>query len=279
MCGATERPFERAGVAATRAENERARYGSRPTPEPLALPAWKRAMRRFAGELRRVARCASLSFDGRPRSLQGYPPSSKSYLFMVSRLQGRSHSPFARFWAAVGVVIASAVFAARVEAAPRGPAVAPTKAERTTSVASADELELQLAAALNSLRARYGMRPLRYSPALAAAAEHHSRSMARHGFFGHDSADGSPFSVRIERFYRRPTDWRLYMVGENILRGRHALRAHSVVRRWLGSPGHRRNLLGSWREVGFGAVRVNGAPGIFSGQNVMLVTANFGVRA
>jgi uncharacterized protein YkwD len=43
----------------------------------------------------------------------------------------------------------------------------------------------------NALRVRHGLAPLRVSAGLTAAAREHSREMARDGYFGHESPDGS----------------------------------------------------------------------------------------
>jgi uncharacterized protein YkwD len=146
------------------------------------------------------------------------------------------------------------------------------------AVATADRLDRQLLRALNSVRGHSGLRPLRLSRGLAAAAASHSRSMAVFGYFSHTSEDGSRFWERIGRFYRRPPNWRVYIVGENLLQGETEMSAHEVIRGWLESPPHRENLLGRWTEVGFGAVRALGAPGVYQGQDVAIVTADFGIR-
>ena len=195
------------------------------------------------------------------------------------RLPGRSHARFGRIGAVAGGVLLALALAPAAPAALLAERTAsPQSVPVTPAVGSTDALESELLEAVNDIRAGYGMRPLRRSRALAAAADHHSRSMARGGFFSHASADGSPFHMRVERFYRRPRVWRIYLVGENILQGEPDVGAADVVRGWLTSPGHRRNLLGDWREVGFGAVRAQRAPGIFGGRSVVIVTANFGTR-
>jgi uncharacterized protein YkwD len=52
-----------------------------------------------------------------------------------------------------------------------------------------------------------------------------------------------------------------------------------IVRHWLRSPEHRRQLLDPrFREVGIDAAEIEGAGGIFGGRTVMLVGADFGVR-
>jgi uncharacterized protein YkwD len=47
----------------------------------------------------------------------------------------------------------------------------------------------------------------------------------------------------------------------------------------MGSPGHRENLLSQrWREIGISAVHASSAPGVYGGQEVTIVTADFGLR-
>jgi uncharacterized protein YkwD len=162
-------------------------------------------------------------------------------------------------------------------AATHGPARAQAD-ERMAAVAAADRLDRQLLRALNRVRGHSGLRPLRLSRGLAAAASSHSRSMAILGYFSHTSEDGSRFWERIGRFYRRPPNWRVYIVGENLIQGGTEMSAQEVIRGWLESPPHRENMLGRWTEVGFGAVRALGAPGVFQGQDVAIVTADFGIR-
>ena len=55
--------------------------------------------------------------------------------------------------------------------------------------------------ALNQARAANGLPALADSRALAAAARAHAASMARRGYFAHDSADGTSFWRRIAAFY------------------------------------------------------------------------------
>jgi uncharacterized protein YkwD len=102
--------------------------------------------------------------------------------------------------------------------------------------------------------------------------------MAVYGYFSHRSEDGLPFWQRIGRFYRRPPNWSVYFVGENLIQGDTELSAEEVMRGWLESPPHRENVFGPWTEVGFGAVYAFGAPGVYQGQDVAIVTADFGLR-
>ena len=145
-------------------------------------------------------------------------------------------------------------------------------------LAAENALARGLLSEINAVRALRGLRPLRVSPRLTAAANHHSRQMARLGFFSHSSRSGLAFRARVQRYYgsRRYAFW---SVGENLLYCSPGGDPHSALRRWMGSPAHRRNLLTArWREIGLSAIRVDSAGGAFRGQDVTIVTADFGVR-
>ena len=58
---------------------------------------------------------------------------------------------------------------------------------------------------------------------------------SRHGFFGHDSVDGTAFSDRIRRHYTN-RGWRFWSVGEALLASQgQTIDAHQVVEDWLES--------------------------------------------
>jgi uncharacterized protein YkwD len=157
----------------------------------------------------------------------------------------------------------------------------PTRASRphTTRTKSATTvLEEAVVARINLVRRHHGLRPLRSSGRLAAAAAYHSGDMARKGYFEHDSASGTPFWRRIERFYPS-RGFRSWTVGENLLWASDTYGAAFAVREWMHSPPHRENILSrDWREVGIGAVIAPSAPGEYGGRTVTIVTADFGAR-
>lgn len=131
---------------------------------------------------------------------------------------------------------------------------------------------------INEVRAQNGLGALRSSAPLAEAAEFHSRSMASRGFFAHESADGSSFWKRVERFYPS-RGFRYWSAGENLAYGSPSMSADGAVRAWMGSPGHRANILStSWTEIGVGAVHVDSAPGVYAGRPATIITTDFGVR-
>jgi uncharacterized protein YkwD len=150
-------------------------------------------------------------------------------------------------------------------------------AEPAGPTGSANSLERSVLAELNSVRRANGLVPLRASSPLDAAADAHSRSMGRFGFFAHESRDGSSFADRVRRYYRpRAGTW---SVGENLLWSTRGIDARRAVALWMQSPGHRQNILTPhWREIGLAAVTVPGAPGVFGGLDVVIITTDFGVR-
>jgi uncharacterized protein YkwD len=87
----------------------------------------------------------------------------------------------------------------------------------------------------NAERARAGCGPLAIDPRLTAAAQAHSEEMAARGYLDHDSRDGRSFVDRI-RAAGHPSP-----AAENIAHGH--TDAAGVVRAWMGSPGHRRNIV------------------------------------
>jgi uncharacterized protein YkwD len=169
-----------------------------------------------------------------------------------------------------GVVGVVAVLALAAPAAAAG---------RTSNVSAEDALERGVLAEINALRADRGLAPLRLNVRLARAADSHSLSMARRGFFAHESHDGSSFSSRLRRFYG-PRGFSRWSVGENLLWSSPTIDPAGALRMWLNSPPHRKNLLArGWREIGLSAVHVAAAPGVYGGRETTIITADFGARS
>jgi uncharacterized protein YkwD len=173
--------------------------------------------------------------------------------------------------------MAPVVAALAVAAALAAPAGAHVDASQHT-VRPYAALASQMLGDVNQLRRSHGLRPLRLSTKLSAAAAQHSKEMAHVGYFSHDSANGGAFWRRLERYY--PSKGRTYWsVGENLLWSSPDVGAAGALKMWMASPEHRANLLkGEWREIGLSAVHVGAAPGVFKGMPVTIVTADFGVR-
>jgi uncharacterized protein YkwD len=99
------------------------------------------------------------------------------------------------------------------------------------------------------------------------------------GFFAHESKDGSPFFVRVKRYYPA-AGFHQWSAGENLLFSSGELRGGSVIRAWLDSPPHRENMLAAnWREVGIAALHASSAPGVFGDEPTVLITMDFGARS
>ena len=147
------------------------------------------------------------------------------------------------------------------------------------SLAAADQLESGVLVELNAIRRAHGLVPVRLSQPLSAAADAHSRSMGRFGYFEHESRDGSAFWKRVQRFYGADS-YGTWSVGENLLWSSGGLDASRALDLWMKSPAHRANILTPrWREIGLSAVTVVGAPGVYGGRDVVIITTDFGVRS
>jgi uncharacterized protein YkwD len=168
----------------------------------------------------------------------------------------------------------SAVFVLAVAAVVASPTSARQQAPRVVTAQNA--LESGVLVQINNFRRQHGLAPLRTSARLRAAADSHSASMASRGFFAHESANGSSFWQRVQRFYPRKNYW---SVGENLLWSSPDVDPAGALNMWLNSPPHRQNLLTArWREIGLSAVHVDSAPGVYGGNAVTILTADFGVR-
>jgi uncharacterized protein YkwD len=139
-------------------------------------------------------------------------------------------------------------------------------------------LESAILARLNELRTARDLPRLRAAPGLRAAAAAHSRAMLVEGFFAHESADGTHFDARVERFYPS-RGFSLWRVGENLAATTGVMTAEAAVDLWLGSPPHRRIIFDpGWREAGLGALHA-AATGVFPGAGeASVVTLDVGVR-
>lgn len=153
-----------------------------------------------------------------------------------------------------------------------------TGAEEASTVTRATSLEELVLRQVNEVRAARHLAPFAASRALSRSAAAHSRSMLTRGFFAHESANGTSFSSRIKGFYGpRSSTW---TVGENLaMFGGMTPTAAAVVDAWMGSPGHRANLLrGSFREAGVAVMFNPAAGGVFGGEATWVVTLDLGRR-
>ena len=101
----------------------------------------------------------------------------------------------------------------------------------------------------SDFRVSKGLNPLAISPVLEAAAEAHARDMAKRGFFSHKGSDGSSVATRAKR-----KGYRYCLIAENIAKGQAS--AAEVMQSWIGSKGHRDNMLRrKMREIGVAHVK------------------------
>lgn len=89
---------------------------------------------------------------------------------------------------------------------------------------------------LNAARKKAGCGPLKLNNKLMNAAQTHATNMAQKDFFDHSNKDGSKFSSRVKR-----QGYKYKMVAENIAAGQAS--GTLVAHDWLGSPGHRKNIM------------------------------------
>ena len=99
----------------------------------------------------------------------------------------------------------------------------------------------------NQKRRKRGLDPLTGDDLLHKAAQGHADEMDAMGrYLGHDSADGRDPGDRIDEVNY---DWRTYR--ENVASGQKT--AKEVVKAWMKSPGHRKNILSDdISEIGVG---------------------------
>ncbi|WP_414635251.1 CAP domain-containing protein [Bacillus sp. NTK074B] len=124
------------------------------------------------------------------------------------------------------------------------------------STASKDSIEDRVTALINQERQKNGLYPLQTDGLLSMIAQYKSRDMRDTGYFSHRSPTyGSPDDM-LKSFhisYRQ--------ASENIAAGQESY--EEVVKEWMTSPVHRKNILnGSYTHVGVGYAK-GGAYGTY----------------
>ncbi len=116
------------------------------------------------------------------------------------------------------------------------------------SAAMADKMENAALSLINAARASAGCGALTINPKLQAAAKGHANAMATRNFFSHTGKNGSKLKGRIDR---EGYGWSA--IAENIAAGQSS--AKEVVSTWLGSAGHKKNMLNcAYTETGLSVV-------------------------
>jgi len=97
---------------------------------------------------------------------------------------------------------------------------------------------------INKERTSRGLRSLKQIGTLRSVANSFAKRMVRERFFAHTSPDGGTFLSRIKRTSYLRGNLRRWLVGENLAWGSGELGTpERIVRSWMGSPAHRRNIL------------------------------------
>jgi uncharacterized protein YkwD len=110
---------------------------------------------------------------------------------------------------------------------------------------AASERNAGLVEAHNVERARFRLPGLVEEPRLTAAAAEHAADMAARGKMSHKGGDGSSPFERMSR-----VGYTYSGAAENVAYGFPTVEA--VMAGWMRSPGHRRNILGQYSQVGVG---------------------------
>ena len=168
--------------------------------------------------------------------------------------------------ALVGMLAALSATAAPAAAAPE--------------VTAVTKIETAVTPRMNTVRKAHGRAPLRAATRLNRAGRQHVVNMARHGYFAHEWSNGDPFGTWIRRYWPG-SGYRSWSAGENLYWEGPSTTARRVVRAWMQSPGHRRNLLSrDWRRVGVGVVRVDDPIGTYRRvPTAFVVAAEYGYRS
>ena len=118
---------------------------------------------------------------------------------------------------------------------------------RTGQPATAS-IAAQVVTLTNAERSDRGQTPLRANPQLMRAAQIHAEQMARAGKMAHDLPN-TAYPHTEDRLAAAHYRWGMY--GENVAEGQSS--AAHVVRNWMDSPGHRKNILNpAYTELGTG---------------------------
>ncbi len=118
---------------------------------------------------------------------------------------------------------------------------ATTRPPTSTTTSASEVLRLT-----NLERAKVGCGALRWNARLASAAQAHSTDMRDNGYFSHTSPDGRTAFDRI-----KAAGYSYHQAAENIAAGQPT--AAAVVKAWMGSAGHRANIVNcGLKDLGVG---------------------------
>lgn len=153
-------------------------------------------------------------------------------------------------------VLAAALAVVPLPSATSAPSSGTEQASAVTARAGTPAtMRRQVVVLTNERRRNRGCPNLSRNRALDRAAQTHTRKMARRNQLSHQLPGEPSLGVRVRR-----AGYNWTMVGENIAAGFRTPRA--VMRAWMRSDGHRRNILNCrFRHIGVGyAVSNRGTP-------------------
>jgi uncharacterized protein YkwD len=130
-------------------------------------------------------------------------------------------------------------------------------ARETAGLQDPEKVAAEMLERVNAVRRKEGLPPLVSHPLLDRVAQEHAEDMLARSYFGHRTPEGlDPSGRALAAGYASG-------IGENIVEQRFS--AEEVLKAWLSSPGHRRNLLDpDCRDMGLGLALGKGydaAPG------------------
>lgn len=105
--------------------------------------------------------------------------------------------------------------------------------------------------AANQERKAHGLQPLKWDAALAAAAAHHAKEMAKRGSLSHQFPGEPNFAARATK-----SGARFISISENVAEAPQASELHPM---WMHSSAHRANILDQdMNSIGIGIAERNG---------------------
>ncbi|WP_229239019.1 CAP domain-containing protein [Emticicia sp. C21] len=123
----------------------------------------------------------------------------------------------------------------------------PSCAQSPTSDEDFSVMEQEILQEVNTYRASKRLKPLQMVELITDAATKHSKDMGRGRVpFGHDGFDN-----RMDKVMRKIDN--ANACAENVAFGKFT--AKEVVKRWIQSPGHKKNIEGNYNLTGIGVVR------------------------
>ena len=157
--------------------------------------------------------------------------------------------------AALSVLAATLVVAPAPTASSAGSDGAERVTRQADRLGTLDAIRQRVVTLTNNRRRNHGCNNLSQNDALNTAAQTHTRKMANRNTLSHELPGEPSLGTRVRR-----AGYNWTMVAENIAAG--YTTPEAVVRGWMNSSGHRRNILNCrYRHIGVGyAVSDSGTP-------------------